>query len=142
MDCYLIDAFPEEGLPEWAVRLGTPVADYNLLAAQLQSNVGRAAPECGSGEGLCLNPITRLANHSCQGNMELGYAADSPSGCACGLGNYVLRALRPIAAGEELCYSYIGEGVLVEPGAREQRRAVLHRQWGFLCECCRCQRGE
>ena len=56
---------PEEGLPEWAVRLGTPVADYNLLAAQLQSNVGRAAPECGSGEGLCLNPITRLANHSC-----------------------------------------------------------------------------
>jgi hypothetical protein len=125
---------PDEGLPEWAVRLGTSVATYNLLAAQLQSNVARDA----SGEGLCLQPKIRLANHSCAGNMQLGYAPDWPSACPCGLGHYILQAMRPIRAGEELRYSYIGEGVLVEAGAREQRRAVLHRQWGFWCECSRC----
>ena len=42
---------PDE-LPQWALDCGTPAASYNLLAAQLQSNVARHA----EGGGFVLNP--------------------------------------------------------------------------------------
>ena len=42
---------PDE-MPQWALDCGTPAAGYNLLAAQLQSNVARHA----EGGGFVLNP--------------------------------------------------------------------------------------
>ena len=41
------------------------------------------------------------------------------TGASRGLGHYVVRALRPIYAGEELTYSYIGTGMLC--GAEDAR---------------------
>ena len=136
-------------LPEYAVRLGICAEEYNLLAAMLQSNVARdgtAEGECG-GSGLCLMPNIRLVNHSCAPNMELGYAppstgANDPDGpndtCPPGLGSYVLRALRPIRAGEELTFSYIGTNTLTTAADRDERQALLSRRWGFLCDCTLC----
>ena len=77
----------------------------------------------------------RFMNHNVRrANVE---ACMSDTGCF-----VYFEAARDISPGEELRYSYIGEGVLVEAGAREQRREILHRQWGFWCECGRCQGGE
>ena len=45
---------PDE-MPQWALDCGTPAAGYNLLAAQLQSNVARHA----EGGGFVLNPQAR-----------------------------------------------------------------------------------
>ena len=58
------------------------------------------------------------------------------------MGNYVLRAKRLIRAGEELAYSYIGEHVLASSDERNERRALLHRRWGFWCVCPRCEAQE
>ena len=130
-------------LPDWATLLGVPAAKYNLLAAQLQSNVARGATSEG-GDGFILNPRIRLANHACDGNVELAYSPDSDPaaggrpGCSCGLGNYLLRATRPIPEGTELCFSYIGDHVLAGAADRDERRELLHRRWGFWCECNRC----
>jgi hypothetical protein len=128
-------------LPEWAQRCALPAVEYNMLAAQLQSNIARDA----TGDGLCLNPRIRFANHSCAANTEIGHfegadaALGGVPGCSCSVGNYVLRALRPLRAGEELTFSYIGEHVLASPEERDERRSVLHRRWGFWCECPRCE---
>lgn len=46
----------------------------------------------------------------------------------------VLRAIRSIAAGEELC---VGYGALL--GTREERQAWLSERWGFTCACDVCE---
>ena len=202
-------------LPQWALDIGLPACAYNMLAAQLQSNIARDA----TGDALCLNPLLRFANHACDPNTEIGYHPDADSAlggvsaCKCGVGCYVLRAKRRIVANEELCFncapiapprlslshththlththththtpsrsvtfvlsqapdlflepsaglarplnslfpvshtrsrpllpslSDIGEHVLAGAEEREQRRALLHRRWGFWCECTLCVR--
>ena len=133
-------------LPEYALRLTMPGHAYNMLAAQIQTNVARdgngSAGDCG-GDGLILNPHLRLVNHACDGNCNLAYApaaAGDTSGCECRLGDYALQTVRAIRAGEELTYSYIGSQMLAAPEAVEERRALLHRRWGFHCECDLCRR--
>jgi hypothetical protein len=131
-------------LPEWAKRLALPAAAYNMLAAQLQTNIARDA----TGDGLILYPRIRLANHSCAGNTEIclfegaNSALGGVPGCPCSVGNYVLRAKRLIRAGEELAYSYIGEHVLASSDELNERRALLERRWGFWCACPKCEEQE
>ena len=55
-----------------------------------------------SGGGYLLFPRIRLANHSCEPNTEVAHFPNAFACCACGLGHYVLRATRPIRAGEEV----------------------------------------
>lgn len=125
----------DDDLPEWARRLKWTPEQYNALAATLQSNVARHA----EGGGLILNPVIRLCNHSCRPNTELCWdPSDNSAACPCGLGHYVVRALRPIRAGDELTYSYIGTGVLCGAEDAEERRSVLSRRWGFDCSCGLC----
>lgn len=123
----------EADLPEWATRLQMPVARYNLLAAQLQSQIARDE----HGTGLILLPSIRLANHACEPTTELGYAPDMDTSCPCGHGQYVLRALHDVRAGAELTFSYIGSQLL-EATHLDERRELLQRRWGFHCECHLC----
>ncbi len=125
----------EDELPRWATRARLTASAYNLLAAQLQSQVARDE----SGSGLVLLPQIRLANHACDANTEIGYAPDvRATDCACDVGSFVLRAVRDIAPGEEVSFSYIGAHTLMAPEERDERRALLERRWGFGCECVRC----
>lgn len=136
VQCHLdMQETTDDDLPEWARRLPewTPER-YNALAATLQSNVARHA----EGGGLILNPMIRLCNHSCEPNTELCWDPSDVGACPCGLGHYVVRALRPIDAGEELTYSYIGTGMLCTAEDARERRAVLSRRWGFDCSCGLC----
>ncbi|KAH0364414.1 SET domain-containing protein, partial [Aureobasidium melanogenum] len=67
-------------------------------------------------------------NHSCVPNVYTAY--NSTSGCM------TVQALKPIAAGDELCTAYInGAGKL-----RSERRAQLS-MWGFTCTCIACADG-
>lgn len=128
-------------LPEWALATRTPAAEYNLLAARLQSNIARHH----DGEGLILNPLIRLANHACDGNTDLAWVPPEAAAAAsareppCEAGHYVLRARRAVRAGEELTYSYIGNHVLLEQSDLAERRALLLRRWGFECRCALCR---
>ena len=124
----------DDDLPEWARKLQWTPEKYNAVAATLQSNVARHA----EGGGLILNPMVRLCNHSCRPNAELCWDPSDADACPCGLGHYVVRALRPIHAGEELTYSYIGTGMLSGAEDAHERWAVLSRRWGFDCTCGLC----
>ncbi|KAH0257193.1 SET domain-containing protein, partial [Aureobasidium melanogenum] len=67
-------------------------------------------------------------NHSCVPNVYTAY--NSASGCM------TVQALKPIAAGDELCTAYInGAGKL-----RSERHAQLS-MWGFTCTCIACADG-
>ncbi|KAG9515592.1 SET domain-containing protein, partial [Aureobasidium melanogenum] len=67
-------------------------------------------------------------NHSCVPNVYTAY--NSASGCM------TVQALKPIAAGDELCTAYInGAGKL-----RSERHAQLS-MWGFTCTCIACAGG-
>lgn len=77
--------------------------------------------------GRALYPAASYFNHSCRPNAEVVQK-----------GHYLyVRALCSIAAGEEVCISYID----ADRPTRE-RRALLHEQYYFHCICDRCQADE
>ncbi|EDQ85613.1 uncharacterized protein MONBRDRAFT_11753 [Monosiga brevicollis MX1] len=63
------------------------------------------------------------ANHSCQPNAAVVY-----NGAAA-----VLRSMRDIPEGEEVCISYVDPTL-----ARDVRRRELVQSYGFACDCARC----
>lgn len=71
---------------------------------------------------------TSRLNHSCMPNALRGPGAQD--------GTIEVRALRPVAAGEELTISYVDEDVLLSPC--EARRDRLESRWLFRCQCQRC----
>ena len=96
-------------------------------------------------------PIGALLNHACTPNVCITFTRSQQVGrCAgarmragrtictersCWLGgpNQSVRAIRDIAAGEELCISYVDLA-----HATAERQGHLLRQYGFQCACDRC----
>ncbi|KAK2604446.1 hypothetical protein N8I77_007376 [Diaporthe amygdali] len=64
-------------------------------------------------------------NHSCMPNTEKEFIGDM----------MLIRAKRPIAAGEELLHSYVDER-----SSYKVRQEALMTTWGFECDCGLCQR--
>ena len=54
-------------------------------------------------------------------------------------GDVVVRAARPLAAGEEFTLSYLPEEAEQLP--TKERRRILSGRYGFQCECERCRVG-
>lgn len=78
--------------------------------------------------GLGLFPMTSMINHSCQANCAHYFVTgnrQSPK--------VVMRAVKDIEVGEELCYSYVA---LYQ--STTARRAALQRSYQFECICPRC----
>ena len=75
--------------------------------------------------GVGLFPLVALCNHSCDPNCIYFQGPEE--------GSMIVRTLRPVKNGEELCVSYI-DGML----PRKQRRSILQETKGFLCSCARC----
>ena len=121
----------DDELPPW-FRGGA--AEYNRLAAALQSNIARHADGDGGGArgGLVVHPLIHLANHSCAPSCDLVYTPDVRRGGDDALGCHTLRAARTIRRGEEVTYSYLGVG---PPPPTSERRELLLRRWGLECEC-------
>lgn len=92
-------------------------------------NAGRPGVESG-GTGVDTGLWLRAAriNHSCVPNTEKEFVGDM----------MLIRAKRPIAAGEEILHSYVDER-----GSFKTRKEALLATWGFECDCslCRGQRG-
>lgn len=68
-------------------------------------------------------PVTSLFNHSCDPNLIIMMDKD----------HQVLRAIRDVEIGEELCYSYIDVAL-----SREERRKLLREKYFFECFCPKC----
>jgi len=75
----------------------------------------------GGGGGKAMFIAMARVNHSCVGNCDHQYVPE--------LNVLMLVAIRPIAANEEITYSYLPRVVTAE------RRAALAAQWAFTCHC-------
>ena len=122
-------------MPRWARAIRMRPADYNVLAARLQSNVARHV----DGEGLVLWPHLRMTNHACGDSANCEICRVPGSGeSGSDLGSYALRAVRQITAGEEIVWSYHGDA-LSQREELDERRALLFHRWGFWCQCGHCR---
>mmetsp|Transcript_41194 Transcript_41194/g.108843 ORF Transcript_41194/g.108843 Transcript_41194/m.108843 type:complete len:134 (-) Transcript_41194:245-646(-) len=70
--------------------------------------------------------ISRI-NHSCAPNASLTWLR----------GAMLVRAVKPIEAGDEVLLNYIGVEATGHPAP--MRRAYLRSQFGFLCRCELCE---
>uniref|UniRef100_A0A6B2L5J7 SET domain-containing protein n=1 Tax=Arcella intermedia TaxID=1963864 RepID=A0A6B2L5J7_9EUKA len=76
--------------------------------------------------GIGLYPAASVFNHSCRPNVGVVFSGRS----------VMLKALRPLQKGEELCISYIELG-----RNRASRRKDLKEGFNFDCECSLCSDG-
>jgi hypothetical protein len=93
---------------------------------------GRALAASNTTQGhVCLFPHFSLLNHDCSPNAV---HLTLQSGAL-----VVVRAVRPINAGQPLSISYLGRPQLRPLG---ERRMALQEGYGFKCACARCEREE
>ncbi|KAF7187933.1 SET and MYND domain-containing protein 5 [Pseudocercospora fuligena] len=127
------DALPEEGrmvdcqaiIDAFRIR---SCLDHNTLTintpfpGQSKEEFGfcREEPHAQGG-GIWLR--ASMANHSCLFNAARSHIGDL----------IILRATKPIAAGEEILISYASNDNY------ELRQVLLEQQWGFTCDCPRCK---
>lgn len=78
--------------------------------------------------GLGLFPLTSMMNHSCSPNCAQYFIIEPGKPV-----RLIMRAIRAIAEGEELTYSYVA---LYEP--TNLRQTKLQAAYGFNCTCERC----
>jgi SET domain len=78
--------------------------------------------------GIVLHPLAALANHSCDYNAVVRVEFHWPGGH-----RLKVRALRPIASGEEITVSYIDATT-----PRHVRQRELQDRYFFTCECSKC----
>ncbi|KAB8292132.1 hypothetical protein EYC80_007875 [Monilinia laxa] len=91
---------------------------------RLSTNAFRVESNIGNGPiGICLDPLLARANHHCNPNAAITFDGKRAT----------LRALSPIAKGEQVFISYIDE-----TQRREARQAALAKTWFFNCHCDRC----
>ena len=90
------------------------------------------------GRGIALLVEASMFNHSCSPNavITVEFTSDVNSTSRRLLGT--VRALRSIAAGEEVCISYVPLGL----SARQMRQDAIFAAHSFLCGCATCGSGE
>eukprot|EP00668_Euglena_longa_P038445 GGOE01049451.1.p1 GENE.GGOE01049451.1~~GGOE01049451.1.p1 ORF type:complete len:451 (-),score=125.20 GGOE01049451.1:43-1317(-) len=93
-----------------------PVSKQYLLPVLQQST-----------QGIALYPLHSSINHSCAPNAEVVFEGPDAE--------VMVRAVRPILAGEEVCISYINLD-----GDRDLRQWLLEHCYLFRCQCTRCAR--
>jgi len=105
---------------------------YYTYSPLYSPSLGRSHRSAGNG----LYVLHSCMNHSCDPNIEVRNEATN--------GTIHLIAMRPIAHDEELCIDYAGfssaKWAQGRP-TRTERQQHLHRTFGFLCLCPKCQSG-
>jgi hypothetical protein len=94
----------------------------NAFGTGPESSGGHSREENASNASTGLWILSSYINHSCIPNAKREYLGDL----------MVLRATRPIGAGEEIMHSYD------ESSDYDARTAALMNTWGFTCTCALC----
>ncbi|KAJ3296659.1 hypothetical protein HDU79_006070 [Rhizoclosmatium sp. JEL0117] len=119
-----VEDFTQHLPPELAI----PVSDIVSLACRINSNSHGIIDPTGNtnGEvGVGMFPLVAMLNHSCAPNCSFVSSTH---------GKMIVRTLRPVKEGEELCVSYVD---LCTP--RDERRGKLLETKHFWCACSRCE---
>ena len=116
-----------ENIPSAFEDVLTEAEVYQLLRAFDTNNL---ACRTGGKEHSCVYPFARLAEHNCRANCVFSFL-DHPEDEWNSRVQY--HAIEPIHAGDHISISYI-------PGYKctKDRRALLTKQYGFLCTCPSC----
>ena len=80
-------------------------------------------------------PRLARTNHSCAPNVTVHHPPLNSDG------PIELRAIEPIAAGEEVTYNYLAVGDSLKefaPVSRVSLRAQIYAEYGFQCQCVQC----
>ncbi|KAI9209539.1 uncharacterized protein BJ171DRAFT_453684 [Polychytrium aggregatum] len=107
--------------------LAASASELVTMACQINSNSHGLLDPVGNTNsviGVGLFPLASMFNHSCSPNCSFVGGSH---------GRLVIRTLRPIARGEELCVSYVD---LFYP--KDKRREKLLETKFFFCDCSRC----
>merc|ERR1711939_901583 len=91
-----------------------------------RTRTNAATLDRGGKAGCALSVYMGYTNHSCEPNAQ---ATIDDDGFVC------LRAIRPIAVGEEVSISYVDLS-----SNYDERQKVLTEHYGFTCKCGRCKR--
>ena len=75
-----------------------------------------------------LFPTAAKFNHSCHPNCVTYFDNNTQT--------MVVRTISYVSAGSELNILYLGERQMYMP--TDQRRSILHKKYGFICNCSRC----
>jgi hypothetical protein len=94
----------------------------NAFGMGPESSGGHSKEENANNASTGLWILASYINHSCMPNAKREYLGDL----------MVLRATRPIGAGEEIMHSYD------ESSDYDERTAALMNTWGFTCTCALC----
>lgn len=106
--------------------------DIEHLIFAIGCNAHQIVNYKGDRLGLGLFPMTSMLNHSCTPNSFHYFEfsnRNSPK--------LIMKALKPILPGEEICYSYVN---LYQ--CTQLRRKQLLSAYGFDCSCSRCEFNE
>ncbi|KAI0044065.1 SET domain-containing protein [Auriscalpium vulgare] len=98
----------------------SPALAITMTNAYILKRVPGSIDECAG----VFNDISRI-NHSCVPNAVFRWDGDSLT--------FEIRALRPIAPGEEVTLSYVHACALYD-----ERRSDLQQRYGFTCTCSSC----
>ncbi|TRY71909.1 hypothetical protein TCAL_00173 [Tigriopus californicus] len=114
-----------EALPLSDAERGDVMAFIDQVYEALDAESGSFLDNEGSGLFL----LQSLCNHSCVPNAQIEFPFN----------NHVLmvKAIRPIQAGEEILISYLDDHQLER--SRHSRRAILSQNYLFSCSCPKCQ---
>lgn len=115
-------------LADWLGTLPPTLAQENVLAGlllRIRLNAHPVVNGYGQRVGLGLYPMAALVNHSCLPNVTAAAVQGR---------TIVMRALRALRAGEQVCSAYVD---VYQPRAVRQR--LLRSGFGFLCACARCR---
>ncbi|XP_037092916.1 SET and MYND domain-containing protein 5-like [Pollicipes pollicipes] len=96
---------------------------------QLYEDLEKEAGCFLNNEGSALYPLQSSCNHSCTPNAMPGFPCDNF--------HLVMSATQDIAAGEQICVSYLDECALER--SRHSRSKILRGNYLFNCQCGRCQ---
>ena len=121
----LIESFCAAGLSNRAtLELLLPLARYRRLLGAAQLNAFELTLTQGAQVAALLPGLASCFNHSCAPNVLMACGATSRVAFVAG---------EPIAAGDELCISYVD----LEQSRAERQELLLHK-YGFVCSCARC----
>ena len=118
----LADISEETDLP-----LSADEAFHLLLAIQCNAHCIKDGQ--GRSVALGLFPYTSMLNHSCAPNCYHTFRVRQGEAPV-----LIMRAVRDISIGEELCYTYVP---LYQ--STTMRQAQLLSAYSFVCSCCRCR---
>ncbi|KAJ3083171.1 hypothetical protein HK100_009516 [Physocladia obscura] len=122
-----VQACAEDFANHLPAELALPISEIVALACRINSNSHGIIDPTGNTNqsvGCGMFPAVAMLNHSCDPNCSFVSSTH---------GRMIVRTLRPIDAGEELCVSYVD---LCTP--RDERRGKLLETKHFWCTCSRC----